>query len=72
MSEGQFRASAHNPADMRPVSHFMSVAVAVELPLARHEQEGTRKVIRQELMKSRRARSRRRFQFWAAVGSLIG
>jgi hypothetical protein len=50
----------------------MSVPVAVELLLARHGPDGARKIIKCELQRSRRARSRRRFQFWIAVAAQLG
>ena len=59
-------------AQQRPVSHYMALPVAVDLLLARHGREAALKVVRRELQNARRARSRRRFEFWMAVRELIG
>jgi hypothetical protein len=50
----------------------MTLPVAVELLRERHGPDGARKIVRQELQRSRRARSRRRFQFWTAVAAQLG
>ena len=59
------------PAKTRKVSHFMKVPVAAELLRTQHGEAGARKFALQEQLKARRARSRRRFIFWAAVAAQI-
>jgi len=55
----------------RTVSHFMRVPTAVVLLRAQHGEENARKIALQEQQKARRARSRRRFEFWGAVATQI-
>jgi hypothetical protein len=71
---GRIGSQSAGPAlpNPRPVSHYMSVPVAVELMRERHGQEGASKIIKRELQRSRRARSRRRFQFWTVVAAQLG
>jgi hypothetical protein len=50
----------------------MKPTVAVELLRAQHGDENALEIALQEQLKARRARSRRRFEFWGAVATLIG
>jgi hypothetical protein len=52
-------------------SHFMSVPTVVERLHDRHGEAKAHRVAVLELRKARRARSRRRFNFWAAVAEQI-
>ena len=55
------------------VSHRMDIVVAVERLRTEHGEERARRVALMEQQRARRARSRRRFQFWASVASqMIG
>ena len=55
----------------RTVSHFTKVAVAVELLRAQHGPQNAWKIALKEQQKARRARSRRRFNFWTDVTTAI-
>jgi hypothetical protein len=55
----------------RIVSHFMKIPAAVELLRAQHGESQARKVALTEQRKARRARSKRRFTFWAEVAAQI-
>ena len=59
------------PAEVRTASHFMKVASAVALLRAQHGDVDARKIALKEQRRARRARSRRRFAFWAEVASEI-
>ena len=59
------------PAKTRTASHFMKPTVAAELLRAQHGEENARKIALQEQQRARRARSRRRFEFWDAVVAQI-
>ena len=54
------------------VSHTMSVPIVVERLRDQHGGEKARKLALLEQQKARRARSRRRFDFWSAVADQIG
>jgi hypothetical protein len=49
----------------------MKAAVAIELLRAQHSEANARKIALRELRKAKRARSRRRFDFWSEVLALI-
>ena len=53
----------------RTVSHFMEVSVAVELLCTQHSLEDGRRIALQEQHRARRARSRKRFNFWTDVAT---
>ena len=55
----------------RAVSHFTKVSVAVELLLAQQGAENAWKIALREQQRARRARSRRRFNFWTDVTTAI-
>ena len=65
-------AGVETSAKARTVSHFMKAPVAVEILLAQHGETNARRIAMREQRKARRARSRRRFNFWVAVTTLIG
>jgi hypothetical protein len=54
------------------VAHHIDVLAAVERLMNEHGKVRARKVALFEQQKARRARSRKRFQFWASVVSHIG
>jgi hypothetical protein len=56
-------------AKARPVSHFMRPPAAVALLCARHGEADARKIALKEQRRAKRARSKRRFAFWAEVAS---
>jgi hypothetical protein len=68
---GTENGGAKQPTE-RTVSHFMKAPVAVALL---HEQQGeanARKIALTEQRRAKRARSKRRFAFWAEVAARIG
>ena len=58
-------------AELRAVSHFMKPSTAVALLLEQHGEAIARKIALTEQRRARRARSKKRFEFWAAVGARI-
>ena len=56
----------------RTVSHFMKVPVAVALLRERHGGADARKIALTEQRRAKRARSKKRFDFWADVAAQIG
>jgi hypothetical protein len=58
------------PAE-RTVSPFMKATAVAELLRQRHGEGNARKVALTEQRKARRARSKRRFAFWAEVAARI-
>jgi hypothetical protein len=72
MRETTTGAGVEGSAKARTVSHFMKGPVAVEILLAQHGEANARRIALREQRKARRARSRRRFNFWVAVATLIG
>jgi hypothetical protein len=54
-------------AEGYPVSHRMSTTSAIELLYERHGPVEARRMVTLEQRNARRARSRKRFDFWAAV-----
>ena len=63
-------AAAGNDGDRR-VSHFMKAPGAAAQLRERHGEANARKVALTEQRRARRARSKRRFNFWADVAALI-
>ena len=55
--------------DVESMSRRMSVSAAIALLRARHGEATACKMARLEQLKARRARSRKRFDFWAAVAT---
>jgi hypothetical protein len=47
----------------------MGASGAVERLLTLHGEDAARRLVRQEQQKARRARSRKRFDFWTAVAA---
>ena len=70
MSEATTRTGARS-AQAKTVSHFMKATVAIEFLRAQHGDANARKIALKELRKARRARSRRRFDFWREVAMQI-
>jgi hypothetical protein len=70
MSEAPTRSGARS-AQAKTVSHFMKATVAIEFLRAQHGEANARKIALKELRKARRARSRRRFDFWSEVATQI-
>ena len=70
MSEATTRAGARS-AKAKTVSHFMKATVAIEFLRAQHGEANARKIAQKELRNARRARSRRRFDFWSEVATQI-
>ncbi len=58
-------------AQAKTLSHFMKATVAIEFLRAQHGDANARKIALKELRKARRARSRRRFDFWSEVATQI-
>ena len=56
----------------KAVTHFTQATVVVELLRAQHGEANARKIVLQEQRNARRARSRRRFEFWGWVAMLLG
>jgi len=67
------RATGNEGADGRDrrVSHFMKVPAAVALLRERHGELIARKIALTEQQRARRARSKKRFAFWAEVAAQI-
>jgi len=67
------RATGNEGADGRDrrVSHFMKAAAAAALLRAQHGESQARKIARTEQRRAKRARSKRRFIFWADVAARI-
>lgn len=55
-----------------PIWRRMSVGAATELLCERHGADKARKAAIIQQMEARRARSRKRFDFWVAVATEIG
>ena len=55
----------------RTVSHFMKAAAAAALLRAQHGESQARKIALTEQRRAKRARSKKRFAFWADVAALI-
>jgi hypothetical protein len=72
MTDARTGTGVPKPAKTRTVSHFMKVPVAAELLRTEHGDENARRIALQEQQKARRARSRKRFEFWGEVATLIG
>ncbi len=70
MSEATTRTGARS-AQAKTVLHFMKATVAIEFLRAQHGDANARKIALKELRKARRARSRRRFDFWSEVATQI-
>ena len=65
---------AKQPTDRpmeRPLSHFMKVPLAVALLSDHHGEAEARKVALTEQRRAKRARSKKRFAFWADVAARI-
>jgi hypothetical protein len=67
------RATGNEGANRRGdrVSHFMKVPLAVALLSEQHGEANARKVALTEQRRAKRARSKKRFAFWADVAALI-
>jgi hypothetical protein len=72
MRETTTGTGAHRSVTAKTVSHFMKASVAVKILLAQHGEANAWRIAMREQRKARRARSRRRFNFWVAVTTLIG
>lgn len=72
MTDATKGTSIPRSARTKTVSHLMKPAVAVELLREQHGEANAWKIALQEQRKARRARSRRRFEFWGAVAMLMG
>ena len=57
--------------ERQAVSHFMKAPVAVALLRERHAEADARKIALTEQRRARRARSKKRFAFWADVAARI-
>jgi len=55
----------------RTVSHFMKAPVAVALLREQHGEANARKIALTEQRRAKRARSKKRFAFWADVAARI-
>ena len=72
MTDATKGTSIPRSARTKTVSHLMKPTVAVELLREQHGEANAWKIALQEQRKARRARSRRRFEFWGAVAMLMG
>jgi hypothetical protein len=61
-----------NQAGNGDVSHFMRPSAAAARLCARHGEPDARKIALREQRRAKRARSKRRFVFWAEVAAQIG
>ena len=68
MSEATTRTG---PRSAQAKSVFMNATVAIEFLRAQHGEANARKIALKELRNARRARSRRRFDFWSEVATQI-
>jgi hypothetical protein len=71
MTDAIGRTGILRPPKARAVSHFMEATAAAELLRERHGEAEARKIALTEQRRARRARSRRRVEFWAAVAARI-
>ena len=65
-----YKPGAKQPTE-RPVSHFMKPPAAVALLRAQYGEAEARKVALTEQRRAKRARSKKRFAFWADVAARI-
>ena len=63
--------SSVNGEEDRTVSHFMKAAAAAALLRAQHGESQARKIALTEQRRAKRARSKKRFAFWADVAAQI-
>jgi hypothetical protein len=58
-------------SEIQLISHMTSISAAVERLRSQHGGLKARKLALQEQQKARRARSRKRFDFWGAVADQV-